>query len=103
MPHVQIILASTREGRMGDKVAAWVMSRAKKRKEFAAELVDLRDWPLPHQVVNELHMVSVHDEVNMPFVTKVFDAGDAFLQEEIHGPKLEKLFVELADKLQQKS
>lgn len=179
MPHVQIILASTREGRIGDKVARWVIGKAKKRKEFSAELVDLRDWPLPHfndpkypgageysfgytkkwskhvqkadgfiivtceynhgypgvlknaldhlykewngkpvafvsyggvaagtraveqlhQVVNELHMVSVHDEVNIPFVAKAFDADGRFLQEEIHGPKLERLFAELAGTL----
>lgn len=179
MPHIQIILASTREGRIGDKVAQWVAAHAKARMEFTSELVDLRDWPLPHfndalypgtgeysfdytkkwskkvqeadgfiivtceynhgypgvlknaldhlykewngkpvafvsyggvaagtraveqlhQVVNELHMVSVHDEVNIPFVSKAFDATGTFLQEEIHAPKLEKLFVELADKL----
>ncbi|TAK04601.1 NADPH-dependent oxidoreductase [Patescibacteria group bacterium] len=179
MPHVQIILASTRDGRIGDKVTAWVAEKAKARTDFTSELVDLRDWPLPHfndpklpgtgeysfdytkkwsehvqkadgfiivtceynhgypgvlknaldhlykewngkpvafvsyggvaggtraveqlhQVVNELRMVSVHDEVNIPFVAKAFDAGGTFLQEDVHGPKLEKLFVELADKL----
>ncbi len=181
MSHVQIILASTREGRIGDKVARWVFGRASARKEFTSELVDLRDWPLPffndpklpgmgeysydytkkwskqvqkadgfiiitceynhgypgvlknaldhlykewngkpvafasyggiaagtraveqlRQVCSELRMVNVHNEVNMPFVSKAFDASGAFLQDETYGPKIEKLFDELADKLEQ--
>lgn len=179
MPHIQIILASTREGRIGDKVAAWVAGKAAARGGFTSELLDLRDWPLPHfndpnypgtgdysfdytkqwskkileaqgyiivtceynhgypgvlknaldhlyaewhgkpvafvsyggvaagtraveqlrQVTNELHMVNVHDEVNIPFVAKVFSPEGALLAEDVHGPKLEKLFAELADTL----
>lgn len=179
MPHVQIILASTREGRIGDKIASWVASQAAARAEFTSELLDLRDWPLPffndpklpstgeysydyarkwsekiqeadgfvivtceynhgypgvlknaldhlyrewhgkpvafvsyggvaagtraveqlRQVCNELHMVGVHDEVNIPFVAKAVGPDGAFLQEDLHGPKLEKLFTELAGAL----
>lgn len=45
--NILIILASTREGRAGEKVARWVEKEAVGRADFAAELVDLRDWPLP--------------------------------------------------------
>ena len=179
MPHIQIILASTREGRVGDKSAAWVAEKAKTHTDFTSELVDLRDWPLPHfndpklpgageysydytrkwsekvsqaqgyimvtceynhgypgvlknaldhlykewngkpvafvsyggvaggtraveqlhQVVNELRMVSIHDEVNIPFIWSAFDANGKLTQEELHAGRLEKLFLELADKL----
>ena len=47
MSKVKIILGSTREGRVGDKIANWVLQNAKKRKEFETELIDLRDWKLP--------------------------------------------------------
>ena len=45
--NILIILASTREGRAGEKVAQWVEKLAMARSDFASELVDLRDWPLP--------------------------------------------------------
>lgn len=44
---IQIILTSTREGRVSDKVAAWVLEEAKKQTLFDAEIVDLKDFPLP--------------------------------------------------------
>jgi len=43
-----VILGSTRQGRFGDTVANWVASEARKRPEFATELVDLRDHELPY-------------------------------------------------------
>jgi NAD(P)H-dependent FMN reductase len=42
-----VILASTRPGRFGDRPAAWLMDRLSKRADLLAELVDLRDFPLP--------------------------------------------------------
>jgi NAD(P)H-dependent FMN reductase len=179
MPHIQIILASTREGRVGDKVAAWVLGKAQQRTDATFELVDLRDWPLPHfndpnypgtgeysydytkkwsahvqkaqgyiivtceynhgypgvlknaldhlykewhgkpvayvsyggvaagtraveqlrQVTNELHMVQVHDEVNIPFIAKAFDDQGTLQNEDIHARKLASLLDELAAKL----
>ena len=47
MPNIQVILGSTRQGRAGEKVARWFMSHADARTDLNAELVDLRDWPLP--------------------------------------------------------
>ncbi len=46
-PHIQVILASTRPGRFGEKVAAWLMDRLSPRTDLMAELIDLRDHPLP--------------------------------------------------------
>jgi NAD(P)H-dependent FMN reductase len=47
MKKIQIIIGSTREGRSGDKVAKWIFGLAEKRKDFKAELIDLKEWNLP--------------------------------------------------------
>ena len=46
-PKIGIILSTTREGRFGDTVAAWIADIAGRRDDLAFELVDLRDHPLP--------------------------------------------------------
>ena len=46
-PRIQVILASTRPGRFGERPAAWLMERLSTRTDLVAELVDLRDHPLP--------------------------------------------------------
>ena len=47
MSKIQIILGSTRQGRNGDKVAAWVMKELVAIPGAEYELLDLRDYPLP--------------------------------------------------------
>lgn len=47
MLKIYVILGSTRQNRFGDKPAAWVFEELKKQKDVDAELIDLRDWPLP--------------------------------------------------------
>jgi NAD(P)H-dependent FMN reductase len=44
---IQIILGSTRPGRVGEQVAKWVYEQASKRSDFDAELVDIADFNLP--------------------------------------------------------
>lgn len=46
-PRIGIIIGSTREGRFGDKPAKWIYEIARQRTDFAFELIDLRDHPLP--------------------------------------------------------
>jgi NAD(P)H-dependent FMN reductase len=46
--HVGIIIGSTRPGRHGEAVAKWVYEIAKKRSDATFELVDLKDYDLPH-------------------------------------------------------
>ncbi|MCT9929667.1 NAD(P)H-dependent oxidoreductase [Planotetraspora sp. A-T 1434] len=48
MTKVAIILGSTRPGRNGEAVAKWVYDLASKRDDAEYELVDLKDFPLPH-------------------------------------------------------
>jgi NAD(P)H-dependent FMN reductase len=46
-PRIGIIIGSTRENRLGEKVARWIHSIATGRADLECELVDLRDYPLP--------------------------------------------------------
>jgi NAD(P)H-dependent FMN reductase len=48
MIKVAIILGSTRPGRNGEAVANWVYDIASKRDDAEYDLVDLKDFPLPH-------------------------------------------------------
>ncbi len=46
-PLIQIVLGSTRQGRVGEKVARWFADIASERTDIRVELVDLLDFPLP--------------------------------------------------------
>ena len=48
MTRIGIILGSTRPNRNGEQVAKWVYDIAAARDDAEFELVDLRDYPLPH-------------------------------------------------------
>src|SRR5690349_11564657 len=48
MTRIGIILGSTRPNRNGEQVAKWVLENAERRDDAEFELVDLRDYPLPH-------------------------------------------------------
>jgi NAD(P)H-dependent FMN reductase len=48
MSRIGIILGSTRPNRNGEQVAQWVYEIASRRQDAEFELVDLRDYPLPH-------------------------------------------------------
>ncbi|MEN3283785.1 MAG: hypothetical protein V7607_4925, partial [Solirubrobacteraceae bacterium] len=48
MPRIGIILGSTRPNRNGEQVARWVHDIASRRADAEFDLVDLRDYPLPH-------------------------------------------------------
>jgi NAD(P)H-dependent FMN reductase len=46
-PRIGIIVGSTRQGRFADRPANWIFDIARQRTDLTAELVDLRDHPLP--------------------------------------------------------
>jgi NAD(P)H-dependent FMN reductase len=48
MTRIGIILGSTRPNRNGEQVANWVLENATRRADAEFELIDLRDYPLPH-------------------------------------------------------
>src|SRR5688500_9073890 len=48
MLRVAVIIGSTRQGRNGEAVGHWVHDLAAKRTDAEFELVDLKDFNLPH-------------------------------------------------------
>lgn len=44
---IKIIIGSTRQNRFSEKPAQWIFEEAKKLEGVEAELLDLRDYPLP--------------------------------------------------------
>jgi NAD(P)H-dependent FMN reductase len=44
---IGIVISTTREGRFGDKPAAWIRDIAAARGDMEVEIVDLRDYPMP--------------------------------------------------------
>ena len=46
-PRIGIVMSTTRQGRFGDKAAAWFHAIAAARTDLDFEVVDLRDYPLP--------------------------------------------------------
>jgi len=47
MPTLSVIIASVREGRVGEPIARWFTTRAKEHGKFDVQLVDLKDVNLP--------------------------------------------------------
>jgi NAD(P)H-dependent FMN reductase len=48
MTKIAIIIGSTRPGRKGDVIARWIHGLAVKRGDAEYEIVDLKDFDLPH-------------------------------------------------------
>ena len=44
---ISVIIASTRKNRFSEKPAKWIYDAVRKRNDAEAEILDLRDWPLP--------------------------------------------------------
>jgi NAD(P)H-dependent FMN reductase len=44
---IKVIIGTTREGRFGDKPGRWIFELLKKKSGVEAELLDLRDYPMP--------------------------------------------------------
>ncbi|MEX0877891.1 MAG: NAD(P)H-dependent oxidoreductase [Candidatus Spechtbacterales bacterium] len=44
---IKIILGSTRQGRFSEKPGNWILGEAQKKDTVDAELLDLRDYPMP--------------------------------------------------------
>jgi len=63
-PRIAVIVGSTRPTRFADKPAQWILKQAKARGDMDAQLVDLRDHPLPFfdEVATNLWMPSKNPE-----------------------------------------
>jgi NAD(P)H-dependent FMN reductase len=74
LPHIAIIISTTREGRFGDKPAAWLHQLASGRADATFEIVDLRDYPLP-----------LYDEPTPPARAPATNAVAQRLSAKLHG------------------
>ena len=79
MPTLQVIVASTRPGRVGPVVAEWFVEQARKHNGFEVEVTDLGELDLP--LMNEPHHPRARQYVHQ--LTKdwsaIVDRSDAFV------------------------
>jgi NAD(P)H-dependent FMN reductase len=78
LPHVVVVLASTRQGRFGETVARWLMPIIEAREDLTAELVDLRDWKLPYYDQPKVPMAGEYEKDVLPWA-QVVGRGDGFV------------------------
>jgi NAD(P)H-dependent FMN reductase len=79
--NIKIILASTRQGRFGDKPAQWILDLAKMVPGISVELLDLKEYSLPifAEPVSPLYVTGEYTtpEINR-WAEKIAEA-DAFI------------------------
>src|SRR3989344_5342905 len=78
---IKVILGSTRAGRFSDKPGNWVLGELQRNSGIDAELLDLRDYPMP--LFNEEETPSYKtkpytDPAVVKWTAKIQD-GDAFI------------------------
>ncbi len=79
MPKLQIIIASTRPGRVGPKVAGWFCGAAERHGGFEVELVDLAEADLPLLDEAAHPRMKQYSEEHTKAWSRKVDAADAFV------------------------
>mgnify|MGYP003693689597 CR=1 FL=1 len=79
MPKLTVILASVREGRGGEAIAQWFVTRAKEHGKFDVQLADLKELKLPilERAASSAAQKYVHDSTKA--WSAIVDASDAFV------------------------
>lgn len=77
-PHVQIIVGSIRDGRVGEPIARWFAAHAARRDDITTELVDLREWSLPFLMQEMPPMRGYREEITKRWAAKVA-AADGYV------------------------
>ena len=79
MPKLTVIIASVREGRAGDPIARWFISRAQEHGKFDVQLVDLKDVNLP--LLSEAHhpRLKKYQQETTKAWSAIVGASDAFV------------------------
>lgn len=78
---IKVILGSTRPDRFSEKPGQWIFEEAKKLKDVEAELLDLRDYPMPFfdsPMSPSMAQGKYENEVVRKWSEKIND-GDAFI------------------------
>jgi NAD(P)H-dependent FMN reductase len=78
---IQVLLASTRSKRFGERAAAWAMDRLGRRDDLRAELVDLREHPLPlyDLAVAPAHAGRTYPDAATAAWGQLVDAADGYV------------------------
>ncbi|MEM3060774.1 MAG: NAD(P)H-dependent oxidoreductase [Candidatus Anstonellales archaeon] len=78
---IKVIIGSTRQNRFSEKPAQWIFEEIKKLKDVEAELLDLRDYPMPffnEAISPSMAKRQYPNEVVKEWSEKIND-GDAFI------------------------
>src|ERR1035437_9937500 len=78
---IHIIIGSTRPGRFSEKPANYIFDELKKKDGVKAELIDLRDWPLPfydEPISPSMNKGNYANELGKKWANKVGEA-DAYI------------------------
>jgi len=79
MFNLKIIIASTRPGRKGPAIAAWIYELAKKRSAFNTELLDLAEINLPFFDEPKHPRFREYTHEHTKKWSKLIDSADAFI------------------------
>ena len=79
MIELKIIIASTRAGRKGPAVAAWITETAKRQKEFNVEVIDLLKINLPFLDEPNHPRLRQYQHQHTKEWSRIIDASDAFI------------------------
>lgn len=89
MLKIGVILGTTRDSRIGDQAARWLMDQMGQRIDLSFELIDLRDYPLPffNERASNLHVPTQNPE-GLRWQKKIgeFDGYVILAAEYNHGP-----------------
>src|SRR6266481_6795301 len=79
--HIKVIIGSIREGRFSEKTANWIFGEAKNLEGVTAELLDLRDYPMPffNEAVTPSYMKEPYANPVVQKWTAKIAEGDAFI------------------------
>lgn len=78
-PRVAVIIGSTRDGRLADKPARWIVEQAQARGDMEVDLVDLRDHPLPFYSERGPMMATVTSDAAVLHWQKTLALYDGFI------------------------
>jgi len=81
MLKIKIILASVREGRFGDKPAAWMFHHAKQNPDLDVEILDLKEFPMPffNDQTSPSMLKEPYTQPEVVRWTKKIEEADAFI------------------------
>jgi len=74
VPHIQIIIGSIRQGRVGGPVGRWFAEIAGRRDDLTSELLDLRTWDLPFLASATVPSRGYETELQRRWAAKVGEA-----------------------------